>query len=230
MKIKLLASSLLMAGTLMASGTASAIPFYSGTVASWITDGPIVDGDGDSVWTFNQTSGDLIGREGDIDVVLSEVEVAGDDLYTVSFDFQRFNGGDGYSGALGDLGYTAASLVTDERFASARLDTDVAAGVGELVTKDIHDVNNIVPFLTLTSLNGAPDPSAGHTHFTPREAIFVNDTLNANGSFITHVDNQFDLTGVPEIDATSATSALTLLFGALGLLSNRRRPRADLMA
>ena len=232
MKFKLLASSVLMAGALMGSGTASASVFWSGTYDAWAATGGVTDADGDMRLTAAiALTGDLLNHGDLIAVTLSEVEVNHVDLYTVSFDFHGFNGGDGYNGAGGNIEYSLTALASDEWIASAGLDSVTTGKVGETVTKDLYNTSSYTsPFLTLTSLNGAEDPTSGETHFGARQTVYVKDTLNnTNGSFITHVDNTFDV-GVPEIDATSATSALTLLFAGLGLLSNRRRSPADLMA
>lgn len=84
----------------------------------------------------------------------------------------------------------------DESIYSARLDSDVAGGIGELVETDIKDNSTGLNFLQLVSTNGAPDPASGHYHFSSKSSIDINNSLFANGGIIDHVDNQIDT--VPE--------------------------------
>ena len=211
MKFKLLASSVLMAGALMGSGTASAIVFATGTYNDWVgatmtlfggatqVGSTVTDADGDMTLTAaSALTGDLIGHGDLIAVTLAEVEVNGVDLYTVSFDFHGFNGGDGYNGTGGNIEYSLTSLAPDEWIASARLDTDVTGGLATtIVTKDLYDNPDFTNghFLQLTSINGQQDPLVGHASFDARQTVYVKDTLTGGGAYITHVDNQFD---VPE--------------------------------
>ena len=213
-----------MAGALMASGTASAAVFWFGTFDQFVGAGPITDGDNDM--QFNSTvlpslSGDLVGKGQWIDVVLKEVEIAGVDLYTVSFDFNitdnnplnPFFASGGYVGTGGDFEYSLTALVSNEWINSARLDTDVEGGLPTTnVTKDLYDIDfTNGHFLTLTSTNGQQDPLVGHTHFDKRHTVYVKDTLNSGGGIITHVDNQFD---VPEPMTLSLIGMGLAAFGA----------------
>ncbi|MCQ8180825.1 hypothetical protein NP603_06880 [Methylomonas sp. SURF-1] len=191
-------SAAILAGALLASQGAYAGDWEWGitipkTISNWMSEGPIVDGDNDMRFTWGGLSGDLIGRESDIGVQMREVEIGGEDFYTIGFDFNAMGG---YRGNGGDIWYTMDAFA-NERIYSARLDTDVAAGVGEIVREDLYNSPGLdTKFLTLISENGKPDPEDGHFHFGGKVSIKVENTLFANGSIIDHLDNEFDT--VPE--------------------------------
>ena len=189
-------------------------------------------------FTFTSLTGDfnIAGGAANIGVVISEVEANNIDLYTVSFTPVGGYGGTIFSDTgSADIHYNITSW--QEPINSSSLDSTVV-GNGELVQAYLAgtDVtsNLCAPNLTgyLCSVGGNPDPALPllERYFSPVYSIDVTDTLFANGGQIISVSNQFNVKEVPEIDATSATSALTLLFAGLGLLSNRRRPQADLTA
>lgn len=190
-------SAAILAGALLASQGAYAGDWEWGitipkTISNWMSEGPIVDGDNDMTFTWGGLSGDLLTwNPGDIGVTMREVEIGGEDFYTVGFDFKN-----GYRGNGGDIWYTMTAS-GNERIYSARLDSDVAAGVGEIVREDLYNSPGLdTKFLTLISENGNPDPEDGHFHFGGKVSIKVENTLFANGSIIDHLDNQFDT--VPE--------------------------------
>ena len=239
MKIKLLVSSLLMAGAMMASGNASAY-FWSGTVTDWINGtgtlnpagpppsqvaGTITDEDGDINFTFGGLSGDLAGTGDWIDVVLDEVEIGGVDLYTVNFDFNFLDENSpffdvGYTGNGGNIEYSMTVIPpSNEWITSVALDSETDGNIGEYVTKDLYDSSFTgTPFLTLTSTNGNTAPlGGGHEYFDPRKSVYVKDTLYSNGAIITHVDNEFDVSSVPE------PMTLTLMGIGLAAFGARRR-------
>lgn len=166
---------------------------WVGTISSWISNGPIEDGDHDMHFTWGGLTGDLIGLESQIGVEMREVELGNEDFYTIGFDF---NGIGGYRGDNGSLFYNMTALGNESIF-SARLDTDVAAGIGEVVNTDIKNNATGLSILQLASLNGAPDPQNGHYHFAGVSSIDITNSLFANGSIIDHLDNQIDV-HVPE--------------------------------
>ena len=223
MKFKLLASSVLMASALMGSGAASATTVWgaSGTLADWengtmtLVDygygsgsqssaggvGTITDGDGDMSYTASAltalTGGLAALGAANILVGLTEDEVGGKDLYTITFASRGLLGYTGANGAT--ISYNITSLSLEEPINSAAFDTTVVDTV-ETATKQLYSVDptthpTATPFLTLTSIYGAPDPVNGEYYFPGRQSINVVDTLNPNGGNIKSISNQFN---VPE--------------------------------
>jgi len=114
-------------------------------------------------------------------------------------------------------------------FGGARLDSTVSLP-STVVTKAIYGSltdlqNHQSPLLTLTSLNGVPDPvfPPSYLGLPPLKKIWVEDTIalvSAN-SVLSALDNTFFQ--VPEIDPNSFGSAFALLVGSLGLIERRAR-------
>jgi len=251
MKFKLLASatSLLMAGAMMANGSVSAGIFWTGSVAYWAgtagtpsphSAGQITDADNDAVFTWGSLSGDVIGKEASIIVNISEEKFGGVDIYDVRFDFSNLAGG-GFgansTAFTGGIVYNLTSLSASELISSAAFDT-VVTGSGNFAIKEIYwgwrffefppQAGNIAllavasPFLTLNSNNGSRDPNQGHVNFTGRGSIDVNDTFTTNGNG--HFDdshNYFDVT-VPE---PMTLVMLAIGFAAFGV--SRRRAMSE---
>ena len=180
---------------------------WVGTISDWETNGPIEDGDKDMYFTWGGLTGDLSGKESPIGVEFREVELANEDFYTVSFDFDG-----GFIDGIGTIFYNMTSI-GDEKIYSARLDTDVAGGVGELVETDIKNSATGLSILQLVSLNGSPDPQSGHYHFAGVSSIDIINTLNTNGGIIDHVDNDIDVHAVPEPMSLSLIMIGFILFG-----------------
>ena len=137
MKFKLLASSVLMAGALMGSGTASAFTDWSwtGSLDDWSKDSPIgglggtgildsnppqpiygtssapVSGDGDTKFTFLNYDGglSLTGTA----VTLTEEEIGGRDIYNVGFSWvaSQHSGMIGYSVTSDEINKVALDSV-----------------------------------------------------------------------------------------------------------------------
>jgi hypothetical protein len=191
------------------------------TVAAWAAAGSCVDNvDGDLLITYVSSAGTFPTTA---TFAVSEVELAGVDLYVVSFDF----GPSGWAGG-GSIQYRFASL-NQERVGGANFDT-VVQGTGAVATKEMFDVGSATPFLTLTSTNGSRDPVTGETAFTKRPEIVVTDTFNLPGTAVFfHADNsasvvQTAATAIP-VDSSWAIVTLAFLLAMAGLYQlGVRRP------
>lgn len=216
MKSRLLSAIAAAAAMVFSASTAAAPPLpcsnYA-TVAAWAAAGSCVDDlDGDLLVTYVSTTGAFPPTAA---FAVSEVELAGVDLYVVGFDF----GASGWAGG-GSVQYRITSL-TQERIAGANFDT-VVQGTGAVATKEMFDAGSATPFLTLTSTNGSRDPLTGETAFTKRSEIVVTDTFNLPGTAVyLHADNsasvvQTAATAIP-VDSSWAIVTLALLLGIAGL-------------
>lgn len=195
---KKLLAGIVMAGALLASGTASAA-LCSGTVNDWSS---CTDADGDM--TFTRTSFNIPGS-----TVLSvtEAEIGGIDFYGLGLNF-----GAGYNGG-GNIHYTITSNIPGHNINGVNFDTDVIGATG--ATKDLFDsTGNFL--LTLTSTTGSHDPvSGGDTPIGPISSLGVVDTFNAGDGVFLSANNSFT---VPE-----PGSMLLLGVGLMGLLYGRRK-------
>jgi hypothetical protein len=228
MKIKLLASSLLMAGALMASSVASAVPIFAGTANAWMAAGVVGDSNMDFTATSGTLTGDLAGTGDFIDVLISQVTTVAEVIYTVNFHFNVFDtnilnpffGSSGYSGSGGNFEYSMTSLGQNPLITSASFDTLTIGKVGEHATKELFSNSTFTgtPFLTLTSTNGSQDPVAGHTNFPGQQTVYIRDTLfNTGGSIFTDASNEFNVK-VPE-----PTTIAMMGLGLLGFAASRKK-------
>ncbi|MCQ8103760.1 PEP-CTERM sorting domain-containing protein [Methylomonas sp. SURF-2] len=214
MKSKLLIMSASLIGLLCINPAAQAAWSWTGTLSDWFS-APVTDGDNDMQFTLTSWSNDL--NPSNVDVTLEETEIANTDYYLVGFDFSRI---EGYSGSAGFISYVLDVISGNEQITSARLDSVVQGGIGEVVNKTLIDNATGLDFLTLSSLNGVPDPLAGHVDFAGRTSITVADAFSANGGIISHIDNEFNMT-IPE---PMSFSLLGLGFGLMSLF--RRKEQA----
>lgn len=219
MKTKLLASSLLMASALMASGTASAtlVWGWQGTQADWQANGPITDGppapalgttlgigDGDTTFTFMSSTFDPLITN----ITLKEEELNGVDLYNVGIGWLEAQ-------ITGSFSYEI-NTIDPSGFSLAGLDSVVSL-VGD-VTKFVYSdsaMTNLI--LTLHSVNGSHDPIVGLTAFSSYQDLFVKDVINSGN--INDMHNEFS---VPEPTTLSLLAMGLAVFGY-----NRRRKMFD---
>ena len=191
------------------------------TVAAWAAAGSCVDNlDGDLLLTYVSSTGFFPAGAG---FSVAEVELAGTDLYVISFDFSA----SGWTGG-GGIQYRLTSL-NQERIASASLDT-LVQGTGAVATKALFDIGGATPFLTLTSTNGSRDPASGEMPFAPRASLLVSETFNQPGTAVFfHADNtaaavQVPAQGVP-VDSPWVLALLVLFLALAGANRLGRRDR-----
>lgn len=196
------------------AGNAQAVVFYgdlgSKTLSDWAADGTVTDGDSDTEWTLESYDGAL----GAANVVLSEIDFGGVDFYTNAFDFAPINLDGGITDASYSLSYMGHSL-SDERFASAHLDS-THQGSGTEVVKNIYaDQARTMLLLSLTSVDGVPAVGT----YAQTQTIYVTEIYTAGAvGLLAESSNTFDVHAVPE----PASLALMGL-GLVGLGLQRRR-------
>jgi hypothetical protein len=216
MRSRLLPAIAAAVGLMFSSGSLAAPPLpcssYA-TVAAWAAAGSCVDNlDGDLLLTYVSSTGTFPSTAA---FAVFEVELAGTDMYVVSFDF----GVSGWAGG-GSVQYRLTSL-NQERIGGANFDT-VVQGTGAVATKEMFDVGSSTPFLTLTSTNGSRDPLSGETPFPTRAAVVVIDSFNLPGAAVYfHADNsaavaQAAATAVP-VDSSWTLVTLAFLLAMTGL-------------
>ncbi len=222
MNMKLLTGSVLMAGALLTSGTASAdlVWAWTGSQANWQSDGAIRDSSTPPTPAYGTTvPGDIPGNPGDGDttftlnsstfsgalttILLKEEVVGGVDIYNVDISFLS-------SQTSGSIAYTISTTDTDG-FNLALLDSTKTSSTNGMTEKIYTDSTMNHLLLTLNSTDGSSTP---FTLFQTLQSIYVVDTLTTgNTSTIT---NQFT-TAVPEPMALVMMGA-----GLIGLGYSRR--------
>ena len=214
MRSRLLPAIAAAVGMVFSAGSSAALPCSSyTTVAAWAAAGSCVDNlDGDLLLTYVSATGTFPSTAA---FAVFEVELAGTDLYVVSFDF----GASGWAGG-GSVQYRLTSL-NQERIGGANFDT-VVQGAGAVATKELFDTGSATPFLTLTSTNGSRDPLAGETAFPKRAEVVVTDTFNLPGTAVFfHADHSASVvqgaaTAIP-VDSSWALVTLAFLLAMAGL-------------
>jgi hypothetical protein len=207
MKFKLLASSAILAGALMASGSASALVVWSwsGTVQNWITSGTIIDNTSvplagvvnipslDPTGNMSFTFGSFGGVYTDLNalntnVTLQEVLTGGVTLLNVAFTSPGSIITDGET-----LKYTETAIGTN-LITSASLDATVASNDPKILA------NIPLAGLNLLYQNKQADPLTGEYYFSGVPSVTVTNTYNALGSSISSVANQINInnSNVPE--------------------------------
>lgn len=218
MKTKLL-TGLMMAAGLLASGWASAAPFWTGSLADWAASGGgtgvIVDADHDMRFTLYAGT-TTVPNTGAV-VTLSETQLGGVDYYDVGLAWNN-----GWSG-VGQLVYTMEAIgAGNERINGAAMDT-VITGAGTKGLLFLYDTPTTLPsvFLNLNSTDGAHDPLTGYAGFAGRSLLGVVENFQATstGQF-DDAHASFTVTDVPE-PGTLPLVALSLL--GLARAATRRR-------
>lgn len=190
MKTNALISGILLAGGLLASGVASAVPVleweWNGTIndtagPTWAAgNGPgvqkILDagptsggGDADTTFTYDTAGSNFAAN---VAVRVAEYEDNGADLYNVDFSHA--------TGQAGIVGTTAAYWVDTTDLAGlslASLGHVRIGGAASEVTKQIYNAKGGNLLLTLDSLNGARSPLLGFAPFTSNQHFYVVDTI-----------------------------------------------------
>ncbi len=222
MRSRLLPAIVAAVGMVFSAAVAAAPPLPCSnyvTVAAWATAGSCIDNlDGDLLLTYVSTTGTFPSTAA---FAVLEAELAGIDLYVVTFDF----GATGWAGG-GSIRYRLTSL-NQERIEGANFDT-VVQGAGAEATKEIFDTGSAAPFLTLTSTNGSRDPLAGERAFPNRAQVVVTDTFNLSGSAVFfHADNSASVVEVPAsvvpVDSSWALVTLAFLLAIAGVHQTRAR-------
>jgi len=224
MNIKRKLASVLVAGALLASGSASATLEWAwqGTLNDWATSnysglGTILDsstldphppgpglnvagpGDGDTTFTLNISTFD----PNLTNVTLKEEEIAGVDLYNVGF---------GWVGAV-STGMVAYTISTTDPDGLNLVDLDTVVSLVGDVTKEVYDKEGGTLLLTLESINGSRVPLTGMAGFPTLSSIYVVDTIKSGA--INDIHNEYS---VPE-----PGSIFLLGVGLMGLVYGRRK-------
>jgi hypothetical protein len=225
MKRHLVPVVMLVLGVLAAGAASAQNPDFNniGPVSTWAqTPDQRVD---DKTFTYISNSANWSVFAVD-DVTLRAIPTAG--VASISVDGLE-------NGIVDPLPYELSYKITIDAsnllyFLGARLDTTTLLP-GVTVTKEIYNsalaFGSDTPFLTLTSVDGVPDPVGPYTPFGGpllkeiwvKDSIFITSNIAGLTSF---VDTFFQV-AVPEIDPGSFGSALALLMGSLGLVERRMR-------
>ena len=226
MKMKTLAG-ILAVGALVASGSASALPWSaSGTIGLWKAwGGAVLDGGacptgftcngiGDSDTTFTWVGGaqppGVALLHDDTKVFFSEREVGGVDFYNV--DFSK---GDTQQVIVGNRAEYRIVTTDPEGLNGAALGSQRSGPEFSFVEKIVRDETGAVTLLALGSTNGAREPAIGYAGFAPTLSILVQDNLGTTN--FESLTNEYRMGELPE----PATLALFGI-GLLGLLGRRR--------
>ena len=177
------------------------------TVAAWAAAGSCIDNlDGDLLLTYVSSTGTFPSTAA---FSVAEIEVGGVDLYDISFNFGAWTGG-------GSIQYRITSL-DEEVINGANFDL-ITMGTGALATKTLFDIGGVIPFLTLTSIDGSRDPAQGETPFASRLDLLATDTFALSRTALYfNADNSFRAIPISE----PGTAAL-LVLGLAGLAAKRR--------
>jgi len=220
MKIKLLASSIVMAGALMASESASAgLWTWSGTQSDWVSNGTIVDsnpplpafgissapvsGDGDTAFTLISVTSFTPAA-----FTLSENDSTGKDLYSV---------GTIIAGGTSTGTFIYSVTTTDPfGFNIANLDTTTTSGIGNVTTNIYSDAGLTTLIASFNSINSVSSPYA---NFSGYSTLYVQDIINSGS--VTGLNNSTSYIAAPE---PMTLSMMGLGFAAFGY--SRRRKAA----
>ncbi|BBL75628.1 hypothetical protein [Methylomagnum ishizawai] len=170
MNAQLIAGLCMVAG-LMASGEVSAISVWSTqrTLSDWQAN-PVVDGDGDTRWTWNNSSSTVL--PGNTVVTFKETEIGGLEYYGVGFAFDP--------AAYGPAAGTTDTLIYQwerldgQAWNNAMLDT-IITGTNTTATADIYADLAGPSLLHLISTSGS---DTGYIPFTPPlESFYWKNTI-----------------------------------------------------
>ena len=217
---------------LLAGGQAKAAQVIIGSVSNFQNSSNVsVNGKwtlGDKDWTYLDQSGTWSGNES-----IELLSNANPSLLTHQFLVSNLSGYT--SGQTLSVGYQVHINGSEgtKYFYDARMGEDTSGATVEVwqdIYGSLNDFNaSTTPgsgtLMTHYSLNGSLPPAGlfpgGLTDIWVRNTL----TLSAPGGQISSMSDTFRQVSVPEIDPASFGSALSLLFGAFGILERRTRHR-----
>lgn len=193
MNLKTTIGGILLAGGLLANGTASAATFFNSSLAAWAAAGTIVDagGDADSSFTYIGNSANLAALDGGnglahIGVTWSETAVGPIVRYSGALNFTGLGAGGLRAGTYSveyavnfgfDIGDGAYELLSRVALFSSN-----NGFANTTVTKQVYaDAAHTIPLTSLTSINGST-PAAADFPTGVIQHFYVVDTFSVDAT------------------------------------------------